>query len=270
MMYPALEEAERILEESTAPLKHVIVLTDGLTNPGDFETLVRKMARAKITVSTVAVGEDADAALLENIARWGGGRTYATSDPRDVPRIFLMETKLASQGLLVEQGFLPRAVSEGESMRGIQLGSMPALKGFVLTSMKSGAEMSLSALFGAPLLATWRYGLGRTAAFTSDFQGRWSESWLGWDQFPRFAAQLVRWIEKPADSGILHPRIEIAGGKASVTVDAWDSTGAFVNALRIDGILLGPQGERTEFTVPRQARGFTRPRSPLMPWGTTS
>ena len=51
----------------------MIVLTDGLTNPGDFEKLVREMARQKITVSTVAVGEDADRGLLKSIAQWGGG-----------------------------------------------------------------------------------------------------------------------------------------------------------------------------------------------------
>ena len=256
IMYPALEEADRILEGASTPLKHVIVLTDGLTNAGDFQALVKRMARRKITVSTVAVGEDADAVLLQEIARWGGGRTYATSDPRDVPQIFMMETKLAAQGLLVEQSFVPRAVSAGESVRGITLGSMPAMKGFVLTYMKTGAEMTLSALYGAPLLATWHYGLGRTAAFTSDFQGRWSAALLGWDQFPRFAAQLVRWIEKPSDSGILHPRIEIAAGKAAVTVDAWDPTGAFSNGLRINGILLGPQGDRTEFGVPQTGPGL--------------
>jgi Mg-chelatase subunit ChlD len=256
IMYPALEEADRVLEGSSTSLKHVIVLTDGLTNAGDFEALVKKMARNKITVSTVAVGEDADAGLLGDIARWGGGRTYATSDPRDVPQIFMMETKLASQGLLVEQGFLPQAVSAGESMRGIDFSGMPALKGFVLTYVKTGAEMALSALYGAPLLAMWHYGLGRTAAFTSDFQGRWSAALLGWDQFPRFAAQLVRWIEKPPDSGILHPRIEIAGGRAAVTVDAWDAAGVFSNGLLINGILLGPPGDRAEVVVPQTGPGL--------------
>ncbi len=256
VMYPALQEADRVLEASPAPLKHVILLTDGLTDAGDFQALVKRMARAKITVSTVAIGEDADAALLRDIARWGGGRTYATSDPRDVPQIFMTETRLAAQGLLVEQSFLPQPSSAGESTRGISFSGMPALKGFVLTYMKTGAEMELSALYGAPLLATWRYGLGRTAAFTSDFRGRWSGAWLGWSQFPRFAAQLVRWIEKPPDSGILHPRIIISGGKASVTVDAWDATGAFVNGLSLDAILLGPESDRVETTVAQTGPGL--------------
>jgi Ca-activated chloride channel family protein len=256
VMYPALEEAYRAISSSTAPLRHIIVLTDGLTNPGEFEKLVRRMAREKISVSTVAVGEDADTALLRSIARWGGGRTYATDDPRDVPQIFMTETTLVTRGLLVEKSFLPRAVSAGESIRGISLEGMPSLAGFVLTYMKPGAEMVLSALYDAPLLAEWRYGLGRTAAFTSDFRGRWSRAWLGWDQFPRFVAQQVRWIERPSGGEFLHPRIDVARGKASIRVDAYDAVGAFVNGLELSGIVLGPEGERTEIKVGQSGPGL--------------
>jgi Mg-chelatase subunit ChlD len=256
VMYPALEEAYRAISSSTAPLRHIIVLTDGLTNPGNFEKLVRRMAREKISVSTVAVGEDADTALLRNIARWGGGRTYATDDPRDVPQIFMTETTLVTRGLLVEKSFFPRAVSAGESIRGISLEGMPSLSGFVLTYMKPGAEMVLSALYDAPLLAEWRCGLGRTAAFTSDFRGRWSRAWLGWDQFPRFVAQQVRWIERPSGGEFLHPRIDVSRGKASIRVDAYDEVGAFVNGLDLGGIVLGPEGERTEIKVVQVGPGL--------------
>jgi uncharacterized membrane protein len=256
IMYPALEEAGRVLSASSSPLRHVILLTDGLTDSADFQKLVERMARQRITVSTVAVGEDADSELLANIARWGGGRTYATSDPRDIPRIFLTDTTLASRGLLVERSFLPREVSAAEMVRGLSLGGMPGLRGFVLTYMKSGAEQVLSALYDAPLLAAWRYGLGRTAAFTSDFSGRWSAAFLAWDQFPRFAAQLARWIERPSDSNVLHPRIDTDAGSARITVDAYDSLGAFVNGLDISGILIRPSGARMELSVPQTGPGL--------------
>ena len=256
IMYPALEEADRALAASSSPLRHVILLTDGLTDTADFQKLLERMARHHITVSTVAVGDDADAEMLAAMARWGNGRAYATSDPRDVPRIFLTDTTLASRGLLVEKSFLPREVSAAEVVRGLSPGAMPGLRGFVLTYMKNGAEEVLSALYDAPLLAAWRYGLGRTAAFTSDFSGRWGASWLAWDQFPRFAAQLVRWIERPADSSVLHPRIDAGGGIARVTVDAYDSLGAFVNGLEIGGILIRPGGGRAEVHVPQSGPGI--------------
>ncbi|MGA2379650.1 MAG: VWA domain-containing protein [Spirochaetia bacterium] len=256
IIFPALEEADRVLSASSSPLRHVILLTDGLTDAADFKTLLERMARHHITVSTVAVGDDADTELLADMARWGRGRTYATSDPRDVPRIFLTDTTLASRGLLVEKSFLPRELSAAEMVRGLSLGDLPGLRGFVLTYMKSGAEQVLSALYDAPLLAAWRCGLGRTAAFTSDLSGRWSAAFLAWDQFPRFAAQLVRWIERPADTNVLHPRIDTDGGSATVTVDAYDSLGAFVNGLDISGILLRPGGARVELRVPQTSPGL--------------
>jgi hypothetical protein len=255
-MYPALEEAERVLAASPSPLRHVIILTDGLTNAGDFPGLVAKMAKERITVSTVSIGEDADAKLLQTLASLGGGRAYATNDPRDVPRIFMTETNLVSRGLLVEKGFFPQLGSAGEMLRGVDLGSMPALKGFVLSYAKQGAETNLSALYDAPLLASWRYGLGRTAAFTSDMRGRWSASWLAWSQFPRFAAQLVRWLERSSGSEVLHPRLSLDNGRAAISVDAYDSVGKFVDGLSISGVVIGPEGDRTEIAVPQKGPGL--------------
>ncbi len=255
VLFPALQEAERALVSSTSPLKHVIILTDGLTNPGDFETLAKRMRKEKITVSTVAAGEDSDSALLRDIAAWGNGRSYVTNDPRDVPKIFVAETSLATRGFLVEKSFLPRLVSAGESIRGIDLSAMPALKGYVLTYMKPGAEMVLAASDDAPLLATWRYGLGRTAAFTSDMRGHWGGAWLSWSQFPRFAAQLVRWIERPGDTSVLHPTLALGGGAGRLDVDAWDALGSFVDGLSIRAIVIGPDGKRSELPVPQVAPG---------------
>ncbi len=256
ILYPALEEAYRALAASPSPLRHIIVLSDGLTNPGDFEQLVGRIARDRITVSTVAVGEDADTGLLARIAKWGGGRYYAASDPRAVPRIFMTETILVSRGLLIEKRFLPSVWSANEIIGGISPDDLPPLDGFVLTYMKNGAEKVLSALYDAPLLAAWRYGLGKSAAFTADLRGRWGASWIGWDQFPRFAAQLVRWIEQPSSTDVLHPRLSLSKGKGALSVDAYDELGRFVNGLAIRAITVGPGGSREEVAIPQTGPGL--------------
>ena len=256
IMYPALQEAVRVIAAQKSPLRHLIILTDGLTNAGDFQTLVTDLQRQKITVSTVAVGEDADATLLSDMARWGGGRAYTAVDPREVPRILLAETNLVSRGLLIERGFLPRIVSAGESVRGLPLADMPGLKGFVLTYPKPGAEVELAASAEAPLLATWRYGLGRTAAFTSDMRGRWSAGLLAWSAYPRFVSQLVRWLERPPDTGALHAAVQIAHGTGSVRVDAYDEVGGFLDGLAMTAIVTDPAGDRSEVPVPQTAPGL--------------
>src|SRR5438874_199233 len=58
--YPALEQAFVQLSASKNDIKHVILLSDGHSLAKDFETLTKKMAAAKITVSSVAVGDEAD------------------------------------------------------------------------------------------------------------------------------------------------------------------------------------------------------------------
>src|SRR5262245_12751986 len=75
-MYPAMEQAFEALQGAPAKLKHIIILTDGISEPGDFEGITGTMASARMTVTTVGVGEGADQNLLEEIARIGNGRYY--------------------------------------------------------------------------------------------------------------------------------------------------------------------------------------------------
>jgi hypothetical protein len=219
--------------------------------------MVARIASDRITLSTVAVGADADTELLARIAAQGGGRYYAASDPRSVPRIFMTETILVSRGLLIEKRFLPAVWSASEIVSGIDPEGIPPMDGFVLTYAKTGAEKVLSALYDAPLLAAWHYGLGRSAAFTGDLRGRWGRAWTAWDAFPRFAAQLVRWVERPGSTDALHPQVTLAagdaragaagapGGRGTIRVDAVDELGSFINGLPMTATVAGP-GQATE------------------------
>ncbi len=96
--YPALKESYQVLFDRPALLKHVIFLSDGQMTRGDFAgLLIRRMAKDKITVSTVAIGKDADVPLMVDVAKWGRGRFYYTEDDSTIPRIFTLETQLASK-----------------------------------------------------------------------------------------------------------------------------------------------------------------------------
>ena len=72
-MYPALDKAYLALRESSADLKHIIVLTDGVSSPGDFDGLVKQIAAAGITLSTVAIGAGGRRPALRDIAEQGQG-----------------------------------------------------------------------------------------------------------------------------------------------------------------------------------------------------
>ncbi len=191
-MYPAMEKAYLALSETFADLKHMIVLSDGLSHPGDFDSLARTIAASGITVSTVAVGQQAARQVLEDIARRGGGNFYYCADPAAVPQVFAQETISAGKVGITEEPFFPQVVNPADALADLDLRHAPALLGFVETRLKPAAELILAGEQGDPLLAWWRYGHGTSAAFTSDVQSRWAAAWLRWPGFGRFWAQLVR------------------------------------------------------------------------------
>lgn len=224
---PGMEEALRQLGGNDAKIKHVILLTDGMSQPGPFYELTSEMARAKITVSTVGVGEGADRDLLSQIAQWGNGRFYETNDPSTIPQIFTKETMTASKSAIQEFPFLAKPVRAVDFLEGVPWTEAPFLLGYVRTKPKATSETWLVTERGDPLLTTWRFGLGTAAAFTSDTRNRWAIEWLRWPGFGKFWAQFLRKISRPAALGLSEIEVAPNGAHATVTVNALDQDELF-------------------------------------------
>ncbi|MHC4887777.1 MAG: VWA domain-containing protein, partial [Planctomycetota bacterium] len=202
-MYPAMAVGRDMLSETSARLKHMIVLGDGHSSGGNFQGLAAEMADENITISTVALGNGADQALLSSIAEIGKGRYYMTLDPESVPRIFTKETMEASKSAIKEEPFLPVPMMKDSFLEGIDLGEAPYLLGYVMTKLKSSARPVLATETGDPLMAIGRYGLGQAIAFSSDASDRWAGEWLSWRAFGQFWAQTLRAvIRKESGQGI--------------------------------------------------------------------
>jgi Ca-activated chloride channel family protein len=238
-MYKAMVEAERALAAKPAAIKHLLILSDGLTDKADFASLVAKMARGGITVSTVAVGQDADFGLMAAIARDGKGRGYAAIDPQTVPQIFTAETLLVSRDLLVEKPARPKIVAAAGPLKGFAERSLPPLFGYVLTHPKPQSELLMQA-GGDPLLVSWRYGLGNVVAFTSDLSGRWGREWIAWRDFPLWAGQLARGARRTLDERGLRAEFHQEGDEIRAVVDLVGKEGGFVNHLRLGGNFTAP------------------------------
>ncbi len=191
-IYPALERAYEQLAESPSKVKHVILLSDGKTYPDDYEELVHRMEEDEITISTVAVGEEADRELLSDIAEWGDGRSYFIRDAARVQQIFVEETQIALDSTLIEEPFRPLVRQQARVLEGLDFDSAPELKGFVATMPKATAEVLLEGPDEEPLLARWQYGLGHATMFTSDCKNRWAANWVEWDGYGKFWTQVVR------------------------------------------------------------------------------
>jgi len=258
-MYPALRLAYDYLRTSAAKVRHVIVISDGQTDPGDFQGLVTRMTRDRITTSAVAVGGDADEQLMRSVAQWGGGRYYLAKDLYTIPQILTAEALLASRTYLVEERFVPEVVHRGL----VDDLAWRPLRGYVATSPKPAGTLHLVSPADDPILATWQYGLGRAAAFTSDVSGRWAAEWIAWPGLARFWSRLVRWAAR-ADSDGLQVSVEQvdasgqrapAGGTAAMAVDAFTAAGLPVDGLQVEARVVSPDGAVQTVALVQSAPG---------------
>jgi Ca-activated chloride channel family protein len=244
-MYPALEQAVSALQASDTSLRHVILLTDGRSAPGDFDGLAQRMVHAGITLSAIAVGSDADRDLLDRIASTTGGRMYVTDSARPLPQIFARETVLASRSGMFERQFMPvlRPTLDSPIVSGFQASDFPPLEGHVITAGKPLAQVPIVRVTddGAdPILAHWQVGLGRSVAFTSGMWARWGTEWVSWPGFPKLWAQAVRWASRPANSADFDARVAIDGSRATLTLEAAPELSAERVGIRFDGQVVDP------------------------------
>lgn len=216
-IYPALEMAYNAISRMNVQRKHIILLTDGQSGQAnDYRALLQKITAENITVSTVAVGDDADTRLLETIAEWGKGRHYFTADARSIPHIFSKETALASRTFIVEQPQIPRRTGAGDWTALPR--SLPPLRAYVAATPKQMAEVSLVSADDDPLLARWQYGLGRSVAWTSDLEGKWAPDWVNGEEMGRFWNEVVAWTFPQLEAGEWKTETHVDGGKGKVTV----------------------------------------------------
>lgn len=265
-IYPGLADAYDALTGASAKLKHVILLTDGHSTPGDFEGIASDMAAARITLSSVAVGDGADQELLEKLAQTGGGRYYFCDDPNSVPQIFAKETVEASKSAINELPFVPLTVRPTQVLSGLGLDSAPFLLGYVMTRPKPTSEFILASEAGDPVLVWWRYGLGMTVAFTSDAKSQWAAEWLTWPNFGPFWAQVIRHAMRKSESKGVFVEVQRNGEDARVVVDSVDDAGRYINEAQTSLTLIEPSLGRQDLKLLQTAPGryeaeFKTPRS---------
>jgi len=232
-IYPALDKAHKRLKNADASQKHVVVLSDGKSSQGDFIGLAQRMREDKITISTIAIG-NADKQLMEEIAKAGDGRYKYVADVSQLPDILVKEVR-QPQNTLVEEVIQPRIVGDSAILTGIT--SVPKLKGYVATSAKKIAQVPI--VGGGdehPILATWRYGLGKSIAFTSDVKPRWATEWIKWENFGKFWTQALNWVLPNVSSTDFDLAVSTHQSKATVKLYSTDESGQ----IKFDGIVMAP------------------------------
>lgn len=195
-LLPSMQMARQRLASADAGRKHVIVLSDGKVPAAGTSYLaeLQNYRENGITMSSIAVGGDADIPFLKVLAQQGGGAFYHTLDPSQLPQIFIHDVKIATgEKTMKEQNEFPIAIGPS-GLRSISIERFPPIKGFVETLPKRNAAIELVTPADEqvnPILASWKYGQGTVIAFTSDANGRWSAPWLEWENFVRFWTEVI-------------------------------------------------------------------------------
>lgn len=273
-MEPGMLAGYQALRAADASVKHLIVLTDGITAGANYQALAARWHREGITVSSVAVGPDADRTLMREIATAGGGESYVAPTARAVPRIFQREARRVARPLVYESPtpLRPAIQSAHEMLRGIRE-PLPPISGFVLTSRKQSPLVETALVSPQPdphnntILASWTYGLGRVVAFTSDAAGRWTGPWSSWADCDKFFGQIVRWAMRPiGEADKFTVASDLSDGCACVVVSALDNNDRFLNFLSMSGTVVGPdlqtQPLKMEQTAPGRYVGTLPARDP--------
>ncbi|MDA3864213.1 MAG: VWA domain-containing protein [Deltaproteobacteria bacterium] len=191
----ALDAANNMLCDARAKVKHVILLSDGQSGRDRLEDVLQQANNCNISISVIGVGSSIDRGMLELIKERGNGRSYYTTDPNDLPRLFTKEASKVARPPLVDEPVKVKVVKSVDFLRGVNIEAAPYLLGYVPTKAKKRAELILvSDVYKEPILARWNFGLGRAIAFTSDIKPRWSRQWLeSWSNgFKRFWVNLLR------------------------------------------------------------------------------
>lgn len=247
--YPALEAAAGALEKigRAASIKHVLLLTDGQTQPAPFEDLVTSMRRHGMTLSTIGVGDGMNDPMLRRLAELGGGVFHPVRDPRTLPQVFFRETRVIRSRLLSERPFTPRTVAPfSPLMAGVPGGAFPELGGLVLTHPKPDAMIPLvhpKEGPNAPVLAHWQYEMGKVVAFTSGWWSKQAAQWVAWESFGAFWKGAVEWVCSDREAEGLDVMTRLDGTTGQVMVEAVGADGAYLNSLDIGGVVVTPRFE---------------------------
>ncbi len=157
-----------------ATYRHILLLTDGISEEGNSYALAREAKEHQVTISTIGLGADVHREYLEMVANIAEGKFYFLKDPTGLEQIVLRDVMEHTGTTAVEKPLAAQVAKQTEILDGLNIESAPPLKGYVRFEAKPSAETILRFDKREPLLVRWQYGLGRSAVFTSDAKTRWA------------------------------------------------------------------------------------------------
>ncbi len=249
---PALQEAVRVLAESEASIKHIVLLTDGMGETDNFVEVIGGCTDSGITLSTVAVGDNSDTSLLQYLADKCGGRYYYSDVSSDIPRIFAQEVFLGGDSY-IQNGVFSLSVQRGHELTGnLFPEGWPVIYGYISATPKTASSpVIVSGEKGDPILTVWQYGLGRTAAWNSDVTGEWSGALAGQEDYVQLWKRIVDYSAGNVGMGEDSVNVVTVGERTQVDYQTSD----YGSATEILVTVMDPKGAVTEEKLHATAPG---------------
>lgn len=244
---PALWEALEGVKECEAGIRHVILLTDGQGESRNYGEIIDKYTASGVTLSTVAVGMESDAGLLEQLAEDCGGRYYYSDTAVDIPKIFAQEVFL-SEDTYLQNGVFGLAVNTGhEITRGLFENGWPSIYGYVSATPKNASNVLIASEKDDPILTVMQYGLGHTVAWNTDVTNQWTAGYAGMDDYVQLWKHVIDYSAGNAAIGEDSVEVMTAGGYTNVVYRALD----YGEQTKVEAVYTDPEGSTQ--TVPLQA-----------------
>jgi Ca-activated chloride channel family protein len=255
---PALSEAYHKVMPSKATFKHIVLLTDGISEEGDSLELSKDAEQQHVTISTVGLGQDVNRAYLEKIANLAGGKSYFLNEPAGLEQILLRDVMEHTGSTAIEKTLKAVVEKKTEVLEGVGIESAPALKGYVRFIAKPTSDTILKIDQKEPLLVRWQYGLGRAVVFASDAKSRWAADWVTWPGFDKFWTNVFRDLLPHSQAAEAKAEYDSASGDLIVNYRMGRNVDEPAKPPEI--FVLGPTGFQKPVPIAKMADGAYRGR----------
>jgi hypothetical protein len=198
-VYEALAASAEMIQKAKAGTKHIILFADAADaeQPGKYADLLEQTRKAGITVSVIGLGtpKDKDAALLEDVAKRGGGRLFITDKPEELPRLFAQDTFVIARNAFLEDPVRVQPTPGLTALAGRAFALDRAIGGYNLCYLRP--EATLGAVtkdqYKAPAVASWQAGSGRVLCYLGEADGKYAGPFARSPEAGEFYASLARW-----------------------------------------------------------------------------
>ena len=265
----ALNAAVAELAKAEQKNRHIVLFADAADSEeqGGCLELVTELRARKVTLSVIALGTDADsdAAFLRQLAQVGGGESYFTTDPSELPRLFAMDTLAVSRAAFVEEPASVQVLPDLLGLTSVPTETFPSLAGYNLTYARASAQLGIATTddYKAPVFAFMQQGLGRTAAYAGQIGGTFGGDVLAWEGFAPMFVTICRWLVGQEEPTEFFPTVRREGSQAVLSVEVDTERAGTTDVGDLAAIINRPGGGRRELELQKVEPGLFEARVPL-------